>query len=159
MKYVVLCRYIILFCIIFIISTGCNYFEVYKKTGYVNNLTAVIKNQQEKVDSYITLTSQNSAETPPEEELKKNFQEIKDAFTQNKKELEVITPPKDYVDEHDNFIKAFQNCIDAVDASIAILDIKDDKSKAEKIGETKNKIEEYKKLVKAGINSISVDLR
>ncbi len=65
----------------------------------------------------------------------------------------------DYADEHQNFVKGFQLSVEAVEGSMALLDIKDEKAKNKKIEEVKGKIVEYRKLIKLGINSISVDLR
>lgn len=154
-------RKIILFPLMIIIITtcGCSYFEVYKKTNYVSDVTSIIKKQQEEVDTYISLTTDAAEKKISDEEAKKSFERSRDSLLQFKKELEAITPPGDYTDEHQSFIKGFQLSVEAVEGSMAIGDIKDDKEKNKKIDEVKGKIAEYRKLVKIGINNISVDLR
>jgi hypothetical protein len=138
---------------------GCSYFEVYKKTNYVSDVTSVIKKQQEEVDTYISLTTDVSEKKISDEEAKKSFEKSRENLLQYKKDLEAITSPEDYKDEHQNFIKGFQLSIEAVEGSIALDGIKDDKEKNKKIEEIKGKIVEYRKLVKLGLNSISIDLR
>ncbi|MEQ8223408.1 MAG: hypothetical protein ABRQ37_13950 [Candidatus Eremiobacterota bacterium] len=144
--------------VIIICTCGCG-FDVYKKTNYVSSVTSVIKMQQDQVDSYITLTTDVSEKKISGEEAKKAFEKSRDSLLQSKKDLEAITPPGDYADEHQNFVKGFQLSVEAVEGSMALLDIKDDKEKNKKIEEVKGKIVEYRKLIKLGINSISVDLR
>lgn len=143
--------------IIIIITCGCGYFDVYKKTNYVSDVTSIIKKQQEEVDTYISLTTSEKKISP--EEAKKSFEKSRDNLLQYKKDIEALSPPKDYADEHQNFIKGFQLAIEAVEGSMALGDVKDEKEKNKKIDEIKGKIVDYRKLVKLGINSISVDLR
>ncbi|MEQ8188573.1 MAG: hypothetical protein ABRQ39_11440 [Candidatus Eremiobacterota bacterium] len=144
--------------IMIIITCGCT-FDVYKKTNYVSSVTTVIKKQQEEVDKYISLTAEVAEKKISTEEAKKSFEKSKENLLQCKKELEAITPPGDYTDEHQNFIKGFQLSVESVEGSMALADIKDEKGKNKKIEEVKGKIVEYRKLIKLGINSISVDLR
>ncbi len=158
-KFNILRKMILLPLMVIIICTGgCN-FDVYKKTNYVSTVTAVIKIQQEEVNNYITQTTDVSEKKMSDEEAKKAFEKSRDNLLQYKKELEAIIPPGDYADEHQNFVKGFQLSIEAVEGSIALLDIKDEKEKNKKIEEVKGKIVEYRKLVKLGLNSISIDLR
>lgn len=137
---------------------GCGYFEVYKKTSYVSQVTSVIGENQKEINNYIDLTNQEDLK---ETEFKDKLLEIKGNFEKNKKDLEVIVPPEDYKKEHENFVEAFQYCIDSVDASIELLDIdkQETELRMEKIELVKSKVEEAKKLIKAGINKISIDLR
>ena len=158
-KCVILQKIILLSMMAIIICTcGCS-FDVYKKTNYVSSVTAVIKQQQEEVDNYVTLTTDVSEKNMSLEEAKKIFEKSRDNLLQFKKDLEAIVPPGDYTDEHQNFVKGFQLSVEAVEGSMAILDIKDEKEKNKKIEEIKGKIVEYRKLIKLGLNSISVDLR
>lgn len=159
-NYFVLRRMILFLVMIIILNIcGCSYFEVYKKTNYVSDVTSVIKKQQEEVDTYISLTTDVSEKKISDEEAKKSFEKSRENLLQYKKDLEAITSPEDYKDEHQNFIKGFQLSIEAVEGSIALDGIKDDKEKNKKIEEIKGKIVEYRKLVKLGLNSISIDLR
>ena len=154
-------RRIFLFLVMIIIinTCGCSYFEVYKKTYYVSDVTSVIKKQQEEVDNYITLTTDISEKKISGEEAKKSLERFRENLLQCKKDLEAVSTPEDYKDEHQDFIKGFQLSIEAVEGSMALDNIKDEKEKNKKIEEIKGKIVEYRKLIKLGINSISIDLR
>ena len=120
MKFHILYRYITCFlACLFLLSAGGCFFDVYKKTNYVSQVTAVIKKNQDEINNYVELTINN--EGYGTEELEKKFASSKKVFEENKIALEAIVPPKDYEDEHKQFHEAFQDCIEACQISLDFL--------------------------------------
>jgi len=118
--YITFCKGIIYTGLMFFLTTVCGcYFDVYKKTNYVSQVTVIIKKNQDEVNNYAALTM--NEENFNNKELEKKFTESKEIFAQNKKELDAIVAPKDYEDEHKNIQDAFDECIKASDISLEIL--------------------------------------
>jgi phage anti-repressor protein len=132
-------------------ASGCSYFDVEgcKKREYVLMMTETfLKKQNKIVDDYLILLDKVLSKEISGDELTDKSEVIRNAFIHNKKALETITPPKDYINEHKEFIIACQYCVDSADISLAALDEKDENVKTEKIKEAKDKIEEYGKILR-----------
>jgi 3-polyprenyl-4-hydroxybenzoate decarboxylase len=151
-------KLIVIFSLLIILN-GCNYFTVYEKTNYVSLVTPLIRKNQDDMNNYIKLCKENSDDKKVDEKVKKKFEEVKNVFTENKENLETLKVPEAYKNEHSNFLTAFQNCIDASDTSINILSVKDKKERQEKITDVRDKMEKARKLIKTGLDRISIDLR
>jgi len=123
---------------------GCDYFEVYKKTEYVSDVTSILRKQRDISDNYLVLLNKALNKKISEEELKKNINLTKRAFIDNKIALEAIIPPKSYIKDHERFINAFQFCIDSTDISLKALSIKDEDVKNKEIKKAIEKIQEFK---------------
>lgn len=149
-------KLIIIF-VLLIMLNGCNYFSVYEKTNYVSLVTPLIRKHQDDMNNYIKLCKED--EKKIDDSTKKKFEDLKNIFTENKKNLETLKAPEAYKNEHANFLTAFQNCIDSSDISITLLSVKDKKERQEKISDVRAKMEKARKLIKAGLDRISIDLR
>ncbi|MEQ8225083.1 MAG: hypothetical protein ABRQ37_22380 [Candidatus Eremiobacterota bacterium] len=118
------------------------------KRNYISDMTIAIKKQNNIIERYIILTDNISKRTVSGEEANYNLEKIKNSFIENKRIIETIAPPVDFINEHENFIRVFQCCIDSVDIYLSISNIKDEKFKIKKIKEAKDKIKEYNEYMK-----------
>jgi hypothetical protein len=127
--------------------------------SYTGKMLGAAHEQTHIIDDYFGLIDKIRNREITVEEANYDLQKIKTSFIDKKRKIETIIPPRNYGNEHEDFIKAFQCCIDSVDISLYTINTKDEKIKETTVKEAKDKIKEYERYTYKYTHSMCHDLR
>lgn len=119
--------------------------STYIKFKYVSEMDPLLMKQDDLICSYTDLIYEVKNETNYKENLKDDLMELIIEFRDNKKKIEIIKPPRFFINDHNDIIKACQYCTDSIDIYFKAINIENKELRSEKIEEAKDKIMEYRK--------------
>jgi len=80
----------------------------------------------------------------PEKQAIYKLEKIKNSFLENKRAIDTIIPPGEFADDHKNFIRIFNYCIESSDMSLSAIDMEHGKIETERILHAKVLINDFK---------------